>query len=426
MQHQKSASQRKNDYFNEIDQNCEPYKQAIEEAYMHFSQYKSEAKESVNSGIKHTAILTLFNAIFQNYIEILFIRNGITKEDYYSPKTKNNEKDKISIQLEVFYNKQQDIEESFFNFSVEKRSGNQYPYFVYLDNLLRPHLESAKTKEKIEEVKGGVRFSGFQTRLMSDLFRFLDSYYNFLDYDRISDDVLAEFIESENAKRKQKLTLERVKQLYIALRTHAKTFDVEQNDEGDEGDEDFDDCSEEDNAEEFCEEDGAEDSADEEHFEDFEEETSEDDDEIEEFYVNADKVDDTFFANGFENAQLIYVLDKCENELKKEKKKFQKYISFQLTAHLLNMCVVSLKISDESYAAAISENFAAVNAFIESIKKYSFASEEIINLFIIKKDKVLKKEIAEMLKVTDQTLRNHFGPFTDKIGLVNDSTDDLN
>lgn len=60
---------------------------------------------------------------------------------------------------------------------------------------------------------------------------------------------------------------------------------------------------------------------------------------------------------------------------------------------------------------------------IESIKKYSFASEEIINLFISKKDKVLKKEIAEKLKVTDQTLRNHFGPFMNKIGLLDDNTD---
>ena len=411
--------------FEQIDTECEKYKKKIEKAYKRFEEFKDVAKASLDSGEEnHHSLITLYNEVYQNFVEILLLRKSMTWDDYFSDK-KNYKKSILSLQLEVFADKREKIEKAFFTFSDEKKSDVDFPFFVYLDCALRPHLNGAIRKSVIDEVKCGIRFSEQQVNLMTKVIKFLDSYYSYMDYDKISDDVLIEFMKRENEKNKEKVTFESLKNAYIALRSKGVSTELLREREAREQDDNPAEWPE------FEELKGYHEYPDDEHGEAEEEYDGPcygfkypedgfggmagyDEPVIDDVTAAPDEPVPVF--ESFENEMWLSVLERCEIEFAKENKpKNRSYISYMLSAYFINKCMLSC--SDGSYKKSALQSEETINSFIENMRDYSFFSREIIDLFYEKKDRIEEKDVAELLGRSTDTLRYHFYPFMERAGL---------
>lgn len=463
----------KNPRFEKIDAECEKYKENIENAYKRFAEYKDIAKVSFdNKEPKHHAVITLYNEVFQNFVQILIRRKEMTDEDYYSP-IKKPQKNILSLQLDVFCFEEEEIEKIFFSFSYEKKSNNKYPFFVYLDCALRPHFKAAIKKAVAQEVKTGLVFSNYRTELMTKIANFLDSNYSYMDYDRIPDFVLEEFLETENEKREKKLSFSSLKDTYLALRSKGISSELIAEKENKSLDRYYD-GDEADDLIEFEEEQSCYrysnsyrenlkeeyESIEEEYYEDLENEENrceytEDcseysfadseysgeqltalleldnnytDPEANLNFVVTDTPELTF--KNFRNKQWLSILDKCETEFKKFKPQYRKYISYRLTAYFIDKCIKSY---GKTYKSAASSNKKAIDSFIENLKNYSFFSQEVADLFNTKNDKIKVEEVNDLfVKKNDKietedseelfnnkpsTIYYHFNKFMKKVGL---------
>ena len=350
----------------------------------------------------------------------MLLRKSITWDDYFSD-NKDYKKSILSLQLEVFADKRELIEKSFFTFSYDKKSDIKFPFFVYMDCVLRPHMNGAIKKSIIDDIKCGIKFSDQQVSLMTKIIKFLDSYYSYMDFDTIPDNLLIEFMKYENEKnkdKKEKLTFESLKNAYMALRSKGISTELlkEREAQTDDG-----------NINEWPD------------FEELERYNNHPEDEHDDSYygfeypdgglngiaecvdpltddVAASSAEPVLVFKSFENEMWLSVLERCEIEFTKEKKaKNRSYISYMLSAYFINKCLASC--SDGSYKKAALYSRETVNSFIENMWDYSFFSREIVDLFYEKKDRIEEKDVAELIGKSPDTVRYHFYPFMERVGL---------
>ncbi len=431
--------------FEKIDAECEKYIEKIEEAYVNFETHRAGIDKSDKT---NPYVLSLFKDVFQNYTQILLIRKGLSKEDLsdLSP-SKELKLEVLSSQMDVFCTKQDMIKEIFFSFNRKTGNKKKYPFFIYLDCALRNHLKGSIKKAVIQDVKSGIVISNSKTTLLTKVFRFIDSYYSYMDYDNIPDSVFEDFLKKENANRTNKLTLGSLKNAYMSFRSKAISKDTTAENitnipyyDGDETDElilfeeqsseiKFSKNKEEISKEElsvFAEEeyydyqdqcDSSCSDYDPEYPDDYDTADEETNDDEQENKPNTSPYDKpVIIFQKLRNKDLILLFENCESEFRKIKKpQHRKFVSYMLTAEFIKNCIDSCNGRNREESVLLNKD--TIDSFINILRDFSFFAEEVVELFKKKQKALTEQDVADMLNTPKNTVTYHFLKFKRNVGL---------
>lgn len=382
----------KDPHFEKIDIECEKYIENIEKGYVRFLDNIDNAQCCPNNINAHTSVFSFFNVVFRNYVSILRIRNELTEEmllkaSNYS-ELKNPNREQLSVlrkistyhqSLALFSDIEKEITDAFFSCDLSKGS-----FFRYIDSIINRHIKWDVAESKAAEVKSGMVIPDSEKKLVRSIKRFLESYYPGVNLKNVSDEILKDFIAEKSYNPK---SLYRIK---LAVLDYLSSTDS------------WDKIREKTQKIEVAQ--GLESNS----KSGFEKQK----DQSVPYIYGIPKSD---LDEG--NSQWNFILEKCESEFKKEKRlKNKKYISYTLTAYLINKKLESLK-NGTNYKKTVLLNKYEISDYILQLKKYSFFSPKIVDVFVLNKDQINQKEVAKLLDVHSDTIRNNFKPFLKRVGL---------